>query len=147
VKRLLAKLTVSTLLLTGVGGALVVAQAAPAFACTFNAALYTVWANDPVVFKGQVMDQGGVNQYPSPMCGSPQASYWYTKACGFFGCSWETWANTQARQPDSNSYYQWAIYACRHGLNRYYSSSHFYNVGGPGYEVDANSSGQPEFAC
>ena len=118
-----------------------------ASACTYGPASMAVWANDPVRSGTYVKDVAGIDSNPSPSCGVTQQTNWLTKACGAFGCSYETQAQSSNAAPTSNHFVQSAQKACRKGLNRYWTKSVANNVGGPGYQSVKYSANQPEFSC
>ena len=127
----------------------VAGPAAPASACTGGAAQYSLWGDAPAFYYGtypNLWSYGEGDYFPSPPCGSPQETDFQTKVCGFWGCSWETWAQTGPTYPNSNAYGQWVSHGCRSGLNRYQTQVILYNVGGPGYNAWWTSS-QPEYSC
>jgi hypothetical protein len=117
--------------------------ATAAYACTGGPSQFTVWAWTPQS-GNPIWDNGGVNSYPDAACGTDQKTMWETKACGFWGCSWETWAQTNWRQPQGSYYNQWAQSGCRGGTNRYRTESDYLVGNSNTYWA---TSSEPQYSC
>ncbi len=111
-----------------------------------------VYAETPRLEWPRVWMTGGIDWLGTPYC-FPDLSgvYAQTKACGVFGCNWET--------RDSVEYTPWYGMRetpgmdCRKGTNRYRTHTVLgYRVIGetglePGFPVVRDSPVQPEFSC
>jgi hypothetical protein len=111
-----------------------------------------VYAETPRLEWPRVWTTGGIDYYGAPYC-YPDLSgvYAQTKACGVFGCNWQT--------RGSVTYTPWGGMRetpgmdCRRGTNRYRTHTAYgYRIWGqtglePALPIVHDSTVQPEFSC
>ena len=112
--------------------------------------IYKVHADDPWIGdNGDVFGSGSLSMART-LCGAQTQTVNQTKACGFWGCSWEDrqasgWVNAAEGTTRTAS-----SFTCREGTHRYRTKqeARFPQIGdsGPVYEA-AYSHNEPEFTC
>jgi hypothetical protein len=124
---------------------------APQSTCTVFASVF-VYAETPRLEGIRVWTTGGFEYRSAPYC-YPDLSgvYTQTKACGVFGCSWQT--RDRIEYTPHGNMRETPGMNCRSGTNRYRTHSVYgYRVWDdnglqPGYPIVADSGIQPEFSC
>ena len=129
---------------TGAIGAAVL-TATPAAACTYGPYSYSIESQTPGWYWG-VHHFAYFNAYPDAGCGVGFGVQGQRKVCGFWGCSFETKADSGSAQPHGTRFQQYTGQPCINGTHRYRTRAYANNVGGPGYYTSVLSS-EPEFAC
>ncbi|MDQ4047984.1 MAG: hypothetical protein M3131_01175 [Actinomycetota bacterium] len=136
----------------GAGGAAAPAQAdvGDCLTTAIVGTIVEVHADDPWIGdNGDVFGSGSLSMARN-LCGAQTQTVNQTKACGFWGCSWEErqasgWVNAREGKTRTAS-----SFTCREGTNRYRTKqvARFPQIGdsGPAYET-AYSANEPEFTC
>lgn len=139
-------------------GAVILASGAvgvsTASACVppFPVAATYVFANDPTLPGPQLPGQfqvvgSGDLQMQDNYCNATTYTIMNTKVCGFFGCSYEDWAESPHIQAGTGDNWTTVQLQCRPGTNRYWTEQVEILPGTPANPQDAWSPGQPEFTC
>ncbi len=122
-----------------------------AVGCTMFAGVY-VYGEPPRLEGRRVWMTGGFDYLTAPYC-YPDLSgvYAQTKACGVFGCNWQT--RDRIEYTPRGNMRETPGMDCRKGTNRYRTHSVYgYRVWGqtglePGLPILADSRIAPEFSC
>lgn len=116
------------------------------YTATFRVTSYTpgrVYSGSP----GQVRSNGRIEQSPARRCGGVHRVLAQTKACGLFGCNYET-KRTTTGSPIGTNELRTAEQGCRSGTHRYRTFSTFDMATLDGSVHRAyHASSQPEFTC
>lgn len=119
--------------------------------CTVFASTY-VYADTPRLEWPRVWMTGGIEYWSPPYCWPDLSGvYAQTKACGVFGCNWQT--RGAVEYTPWQGMHETPGMDCRTGTNRYRTHTVFgYRVIGEtglesGYPIVADSAIQPEFSC
>jgi hypothetical protein len=120
----------------------------PAHACV-NPAAYLLWADDPVWFWG-VHTKGYVRVY-GDTCSDYLRVKGQRKVCGFWGCNYETKADSGWVGVGTNSYVERMMSQdCIQGTHRYRTAAdyQYYVFNGEGNQERVTKNGNGiEFAC
>jgi hypothetical protein len=130
--------------LLGVGAD--VAAAPVAEACTYGPYSYSMDAEVPVWYWG-VHHFGSFYANPDAGCGVRFKVQGQRKVCGFWGCSYETKADSGFVQPNGTRTRLYTAQYCIAGTHRYRTRSYATNLGGPYYYDASVLSTTPEFTC
>lgn len=118
----------------------------PAEACTYGPYQYSMDAEAPIWYWG-VHHFGSFYAYPDAGCGVRFKVQGQRKVCGFWGCSYETKADSGFVQPNGTRTRLYTAQACIAGTHRYRTRSYAINLGGPFYYDASVLSSTPQFAC
>jgi hypothetical protein len=119
--------------------------------CSLFASVY-VYADTPRLEHPRVWMTGGIEYRSARYCFPDRSGvYAQTKACGVFGCNWQT--RDAMEYTPYYGMHETPGMDCRQGTHRYRTRTVFgYRVPDehglvPGYPVIADSAIQPEFSC